>query len=80
MKDNENIIKEARLVFNCGVCRELLKRGCTIIDVKPDRSNAETGKEKTVFVFKNDQLFQQEFEKINKEISEFKASHKDDSE
>ena len=75
----ENKTKEARLVFNCGVCRELLKRGCVIIDVKPDKTNAETGKEKTVFMFKNDEKFQEEFEKINKEIVAAKAAQVDDS-
>ena len=72
MENIQNTKKDARLVFNCGVCRELLKRGCTIIDVKPDRSNIETGKEKSVFVFKNDEIFQREFALINQEITENK--------
>jgi hypothetical protein len=71
--------KEARLVFNAGVCRALLKAGCTIIDVKPDRTNAETGKERSVFVFKNDNIFQENFERINKEIAAAKAVQEDDS-
>lgn len=74
MEINKNVSKDAKLVFNCGVCRELLKRGCVIVDVKPDRTNAETGKEKTVFVFKNDETFQREFERINREIAEAKAA------
>lgn len=73
MEMNKNANKDARLVFNCGVCRELLKRGCTIVDIKPDRTNAETGKERSVFVFKNDEVFQREFEKVNKEIAEAKS-------
>lgn len=76
----ENNKKEARLVFNSGVTRALLKAGCTIIDVKPDRTNAETGKEKTVFVFKNDSLFQENFERINREITAAKMAQEDDSE
>ena len=60
----ENNKKEARLVFNMGVARALLKKGCTVIDVKPDRANVD----KTVLVFKNDELFQTEFERINNEI------------
>jgi hypothetical protein len=72
----ENKKKEAKLVFNCGVTRSLLKAGCTIIDVKPDRTNAD----KTVFVFKNDEVFQKEFERLNKEIAEAKAAQEDDSE
>ena len=61
----ENNKKEARLVFNMGVGRALLKVGCQVIDVKPDRTNLD----KTVLVFKNDELFQEEFERINKEIA-----------
>lgn len=61
--------KEAKLVFNCGVARALLKAGATIIDIKPDRMNAETGKERSVFVFKNDNIFNENFERINKEIA-----------
>ena len=65
----ENSKKEARLVFNMGVARALFKAGCTAIDCKPDRSNPD----KTVLVFKNDGLFQKEFERINKEIAAAKA-------
>ena len=65
----ENNKKEARLVFNMGVGRALLKAGCQVIDVKPDRSNPD----KTVLVFKNDELFQSEFERINKEIAATKV-------
>lgn len=66
----ENNKKEARLVFNMGVSRALLKAGCQVIDCKPDRTNPD----KTVLVFKNDELFQREFERINKEIAEAKAA------
>lgn len=61
-----NKIKEARLVFNMGVARALLKAGCTVIDCKKDRDNPD----KTVLVFKNDEKFQEEFARINKEIKE----------
>lgn len=66
----ENNKKEARLVFNMGVARALLKAGCTVIDCKPDRANSD----KTVLVFKNDEKFQQEFERINNEIAAAKAA------
>ena len=66
----EAIKKEAKLIFNAGTCRSLLKAGCQIIDVKPDRTNAD----KTVLVFKNDELFQAELARINKEIAETKAA------
>ena len=65
----DNNKKEARLVFNMGVARALFKAGCTAIDCKPDRFNPD----KTVIVFKNDELFQKEFERINKEIAAAKA-------
>lgn len=66
----ENIKKEAKLIFNMGVGRALLKAGCTVIDVKPDRANAD----KTVLVFKNDELFQRELARINEEIAVAKAT------
>ena len=66
----ENIKKEAKLIFNMGVGRALLKAGCQVIDVKPDRSNSD----KTVLVFKNDELFQTELARINREIAEYKAA------
>jgi hypothetical protein len=64
----EHMKKEAKLIFNMGVGRALLKAGCQVIDVKPDRTNPD----KTVLVFKNDDLFQQELARINKEIAETK--------
>lgn len=67
---NKNVIKEARLVFNMGVSRALLRAGCQVIDCKPDHTNPD----KTVLVFKNDETFQREFERINKEIAEAKAA------
>lgn len=66
----ENMKKEAKLIFNMGVGRALLKAGCQVIDVKPDRTNPD----KTVLVFKNDELFQTELARINKEIAEIKAA------
>ena len=66
----ESKIKETRLVFNYGVTRKLLAAGCVVVDIKPDRENQVTGKDKCIHVFKNDELFQKEFERINKEIAE----------
>lgn len=68
MENNKK--KDAKLIFNAGACRSLLKAGCQIIDVKPDRENPD----KSVFVFKNDEHFQSEFERINREIAEAKAA------
>ena len=66
----ENMKKEAKLIFNMGVGRALLKAGAQVIDVKPDRTNPD----KTVLVFKNDELFQKELARINKEIAETKSA------
>ena len=69
MENNKNF-KEARLVFNMGIARALLRANCTVIDCKADRANPD----KTVLVFKNDETFQREFARINKEIAEAKAA------
>ena len=66
----ENNKKEARLIFNMGVARALLKAGCQVVDCKPDRTNPD----KAVLVFKNDETFEREFARINKEIAEAKVS------
>ena len=66
----ETMKKEAKLIFNMGVGRALLKAGAQVIDVKPDRTNPD----KTVLVFKNDELFQEELARINKEIAETKTA------
>lgn len=74
MEDNKtiNVNKDAKLIFNMGVGRALLKANCVVIDVKPDRANPD----KTVLVFKNDETFQRELARINKEIAEAKAAKK----
>jgi hypothetical protein len=66
----ENKKKECKLVFNMGLSRALLRAGCTIVDLKASRENPD----KTIAVFKNDELFQTEFERLNKEIAEAKAA------
>lgn len=66
----ENKKKECKLVFNMGLSRALLRAGCTIVDLKASRENPD----KTIAVFKNDELFQKEFERLNKEIAEAKTT------
>lgn len=68
----DNRKKEAKLIFNAGAARSLLKANCQMIDVKPDRENPV----KSVFVFKADDHFWTEFERINKEIAEAKIAEK----
>lgn len=65
----ENNKKEAKLIFNAGTARSLLRADCIIVDIKQSRENAD----KTIFAFKNDDHFRTEFERINKEIAEAKA-------
>lgn len=69
MENNKNMNKEAKLIFNAGTARSLLKAGCTMIDIKQSRENAD----KTIFVFKVDEKFKAEFERINKEIAAARA-------
>ena len=66
----KNIKKEYKLVFNAGVSRRLLKMGIPIADIKSDRSNPD----KTVFVFKRTDEFEEAFAQINKEIAEAKSA------
>ena len=66
----ENKKKECKLVFNMGLSRALLRAGCTIVDLKASRENPD----KTIAVFKNNELFQKEFERLNKEIAEAKVA------
>ena len=63
--------KKAKLVFNAGVVRKLLKAGCRIIDVKADRDN----KDKTVFVFERDEVFEKAFSDINEELKKAKEEN-----
>ena len=70
MENKKNFVKDAKLIFNMGVGRALLKAGAQVIDVKPDRANPD----KTVLVFKNNEVFQRELARINKEIAEVKAA------
>ena len=66
----ENIKKEYKLVFNAGVARRLLRMGVNIADIKSDRANPD----KTVFVFKRTDEFEEAFAQINKEIAETKTA------
>lgn len=72
----ENNKKEAKLIFNAGTARSLLRAGCVIVDIKQSRENAD----KTIFAFKCDEHFKTEFERINNEIAAAKAAQVDDSE
>lgn len=70
MENNKNIEKACKLVFNAGCARALLRAGCTICDIKQSRENSD----RSIFVFKNDDIFKAEFERINREIAASKAA------
>lgn len=56
--------KKAKLIFNMGVVRSLLKKGAKVIDVKPDRDNHD----KTIVVFERDEVFEKAFSELNEEL------------
>ncbi|MDF2544251.1 MAG: hypothetical protein K0S47_3969 [Herbinix sp.] len=56
----ENTTNEAIVIFAGHVARKLLKRGFTIIDIKPDHTN----KLKTVFVFRVERDIEQQLAEI----------------
>ena len=56
--------KKAKLIFNMGVVRSLLKKGAKVIDVKPDRDNHD----KTIVVFERDEAFEKAFSELNEEL------------
>ena len=62
--------KKAKLIFNMGVVRSLLKKGAKVIDVKPDRDNHD----KTIVVFERDEAFEKAFAELNEELKAKEAS------
>lgn len=62
--------KKAKLIFNMGVVRSLLKKGAKVIDVKPDRDNHD----KTIVVFERDEVFEKAFSELNEELKEKEAA------
>ena len=62
--------KKAKLIFNMGVVRSLLKKGAKVIDVKPDRDNHD----KTIVVFERDEAFEKAFAELNEELKAKESS------
>ena len=58
--------KAVRLVFKAEIARQLLKDGCQIVDIKPDKSN----RARTVFCFANDEKFQNAFNQILNDLAD----------
>lgn len=61
--------KQYKIIFNCGVARNLLKMGCYIADIKADRNNPD----KTLFIFEKTPEFEKAFMEINSALKD-KAS------
>lgn len=64
----EDLRKEYKIIFNAGCARRLLKAGATIVDVKADKTNPD----KTLFIFKRDEVFEKAFAEINEELQKVK--------
>lgn len=56
--------KKAKLIFNMGVARSLLRKNAKVIDVKQDRDNHD----KTIVVFERDEAFEKAFAELNEEL------------
>lgn len=54
--------KTSKVIRNSGVARNLLRMGCVIIDIKPDKEDPDH--KRTVFVFKKDAAFDSAMEEI----------------
>ena len=61
-----NSEKESRLVFKAEIARQLLHMNNKVIDIKPDKSN----RSRTVFVFQNDEKFQNDFNQILNDLQD----------
>ena len=62
--------KKAKLIFNMGVARSLLRKNAKVIDVKPDRDNHS----KTIVVFERDEAFEKAFAELNEELKAKEAT------
>lgn len=65
----EDIKKNFKLVFNPGCARRLLRVGCTISDIKQSKENSD----KTIFVFKRDEIFEKAFAELNDGLKQHAA-------
>ena len=62
--------KKAKLIFNIGVARSLLRKNAKVIDVKLDRDNHD----KTIVVFERDEAFEKAFAELNEELKAKEAT------
>lgn len=69
MEINAKDPRKSRLIFDAKIARKLLKQGFVVIDIKPNRENAD----KSIFVFENTDAFQQGLSQLMDEIKAKKA-------
>lgn len=63
--------KTSKVIRNSGVARNLLRMGCEIIDIKPDKEDPD--RKRTVFVFRKDAAFDVAMESVTNSIKEKQA-------
>ena len=64
MEIKEKDMRKSRLIFDAKIARKLLKMGFVVIDIKPNRENAD----KSIFVFENTEEFKNALTEILDEI------------
>lgn len=60
MKKDNRTEKSAKIIYEACDARKLLRMGYTIIDIKPDKNNAN----KTLFIFKVEDNFLDDMKKV----------------
>ena len=73
MNINEKDTRKSRLIFDAKIARKLLKQDFVVIDIKPNRENAD----KSIFVFENTEEFKKALEQLMDEIKAKKEAEAD---
>lgn len=64
--------KNSKLIFKSYIARRLIKMGNKVIDIKPDRENAQ----RTIFVFNVDDKFNRDFDTVINELADERINSK----
>lgn len=64
--------KTSKLIFKSYIARRLIKMGNKVIDIKPDRENAQ----RTIFVFQIDDKFNRDFDTVINELADERINNK----
>jgi len=54
--------EKTKIIFKSYIARRLLKSGCRIVDIKPDKNDPD--KKRTIFVFEDNEKFQKDLTDI----------------